>query len=79
MTVGGSGDTLSGVTAALLSKVDSPFSASIRIYFTGKAASMAYKNIGLHMVATDIIDKLPEAVKPFDKLKDLDNMESKYM
>lgn len=69
MTVGGIGDVLSGVTAALHAKMDSPFNASVLgVYFVGQSSDIAYKNTGLHMVATDVIDKLPEAMKPFDKV-----------
>jgi NAD(P)H-hydrate epimerase len=67
MTVGGTGDTLSGITAALSSKIESPFYASIlAVYFSGKASDIAYSNMGLHLAATDIIEKLPDAMKPFD-------------
>jgi ADP-dependent NAD(P)H-hydrate dehydratase len=69
MTVGGTGDVLSGLTAGLLTKLK-PFDASILgLYFNGLAASLAYKRVGLHLVATDLIDELPNAMKPFDKIK----------
>ena len=59
MTVGGTGDVLAGLTAGLLTKLK-PFDASILgIYFNGLAASLAYKQVGLHMVATDLIEYLP--------------------
>jgi len=68
MTVGGSGDVLSGLTAGLLTKLK-PFYASILgLYFNGLAASLAYKQVGLHMVATDLIEHLPNAMKTFDKI-----------
>ncbi|MGB8023161.1 MAG: NAD(P)H-hydrate dehydratase [Nitrososphaeraceae archaeon] len=68
MTVGGTGDVLSGLTAGLLTKLK-PFYASILgLYFNGLAASLAYKQVGLHMVATDLIEHLPNAMKTFDKI-----------
>ena len=69
MTVGGSGDVLSGLTAGLLTKM-LPFDASILgIYFNGIAAKLAYEKVGLHMVATDLVEHLPRAMKPFDLIK----------
>lgn len=66
MTVGGTGDILSGLAAGFLSK-SKPFEASLLgVYFNGVAASMAYRRLGLHVVATDIIDELPNALKDFD-------------
>jgi ADP-dependent NAD(P)H-hydrate dehydratase len=68
MTVGGCGDVLSGVVAGLLTKISDAFSASITgVYLTGMAGDLAYKRVGLHMVATDLIEQLPKAMKPFDK------------
>ena len=72
MTVGGMGDVLSGLTAGLLTKYSS-FNASILgVFLNGVAASLAYERVGLHMVATDVIEDLPNAMKPFDVIKDQD-------
>jgi ADP-dependent NAD(P)H-hydrate dehydratase len=69
MTVGGCGDVLSGVVAGLFSKISDAFSASIMgVYLTGIAGHLAYQRVGLHMVATDLIEQLPTAMKPFDKI-----------
>jgi NAD(P)H-hydrate epimerase len=69
MTVGGCGDVLSGVVAGLLTKMQDNFSASIAgVYLCGIAGSLAYQRVGLHMVATDLIEELPNAMKPFDKI-----------
>jgi ADP-dependent NAD(P)H-hydrate dehydratase len=72
MNVGGSGDVLSGVIATLLAKVkDDPFAASIlAVYLNGIAAGSAYKRVGLHMVATDLIEELANAMKPYDLVKE---------
>jgi ADP-dependent NAD(P)H-hydrate dehydratase len=70
MTVGGTGDVLSGLTAGLLTKLK-PFDASISgVYFNGAAGNLAYRRVGLHLVATDLIEDLPTAMKPFDILKE---------
>lgn len=69
MTVGGTGDVLAGLVAALYSRMNSPFDASaLAVYFNGAAATIATEQIGFHMVATDLIENLPKAIKPFDKL-----------
>jgi NAD(P)H-hydrate repair Nnr-like enzyme with NAD(P)H-hydrate dehydratase domain len=38
------------------------------VYFNGVAAQLAYKQVGLHMVATDLIEYLPKVMMPFDKI-----------
>src|ERR671926_1512491 len=69
MTVGGTGDVLSGLTAGFLTKVK-PFDASILgVYFNGLAGNLVYRRLGLHMVATDLIELLPKAIRSFDLIK----------
>jgi ADP-dependent NAD(P)H-hydrate dehydratase len=69
MTVGGTGDVLSGLVGGLLTKLD-PFLASITgVYLNGLAALQASKRLGLHLLATDLIDNLPYVMKKFDKIK----------
>jgi ADP-dependent NAD(P)H-hydrate dehydratase len=69
MTVGGTGDVLSGLAAALLAKME-PFDAAIvAIYVNGLAGTLAFKQAGLHIIATDLIDNLPLAMKQFDKVR----------
>ncbi len=69
MTVGGMGDILSGLTAGLLTKYNSLNASILGVYLNGVAASLAYKRVGLHMLATDVIEDLPKAMKPFDLIK----------
>ncbi|MGA7009908.1 MAG: hypothetical protein WB612_09235 [Nitrososphaeraceae archaeon] len=48
-----------------------PFDASaLAVYFNGIAACLAFEQIGLHLVATDLVERLPEAMKPFDSITD---------
>jgi NAD(P)H-hydrate epimerase len=69
MTVGGTGDVLSGLSAALLAKMK-PFDAAIvAIYVNGLAGTLAFKQAGLHIIATDLIDNLPLVMKQFDKVR----------
>jgi len=70
MTVGGTGDVLSGVVAAMLCKNKDPVkAASAAAFVNGKAGYLAQKKYGLHIVATDLLDFIPSAMKPFDKVK----------
>jgi ADP-dependent NAD(P)H-hydrate dehydratase len=71
MTVGGTGDVLSGLTAGLLARM-TPFEAAVvAVYVNGIAGALAFKQVGLHMIATDLIDKLPMAMKRFDKIGEI--------
>lgn len=70
MTVGGTGDVLSGLTAGLLAKGMKPFDASlVAVYLNGLAGDLAFKRLGLHIIATDLIDNLPDVMKPFDNIQ----------
>ncbi|MBI0583578.1 MAG: NAD(P)H-hydrate dehydratase [Methanomassiliicoccus sp.] len=64
MSVGGTGDTLAGEVAALLSKHVSPFNAArIAAYSNGAAGDLAFDRIGYSLMATDVIDNLPEVLR----------------
>lgn len=68
MTVGGTGDVLSGVAAGLLCKVE-PFEASLlAVYFNGLAGNLSFNRVGLHMTSTDLLEDLPNAMKRFDEI-----------
>ena len=70
MTVGGTGDVLSGIIAGLLSRNrNSLESSATAAYLNGLAGKFVQGKIGIHMVATDLIDALPYVSKPFDKVK----------
>lgn len=69
MTVGGTGDVLSGLVAGLLSKNRNPIeSASAASYVNGMAGKLAQKKHGFHILATDLIDNVSSVMKPFDKV-----------
>lgn len=64
MSVGGTGDTLAGEVAALLTKHVSPFNAArIAAYSNGAAGDLAFDRIGYSLMATDVIDNLPEVIR----------------
>lgn len=70
MTVGGTGDVLSGVVASMLSKNKNPVeAASAAVFVNGKAGILAQKKFGLHIMASDLLDFIPYAMKSFDKVK----------
>lgn len=69
MTVGGTGDVLSGLVAAILAKNRNGLeSAAAASFVNGLAGIQAQKKNGLHIVATDLIDFIPSVMKPFDKV-----------
>ena len=70
MTVGGTGDVLSGITASMLSQNRDVIEAAASAAFVnGQAGKIVQKNLGMHMVATDLIDVLPLISKTFDRIK----------
>jgi ADP-dependent NAD(P)H-hydrate dehydratase len=69
MTVGGTGDVLSGLVAGILSKNRNPLeSASAASFINGLAGKSAQKKYGLHITSMDLLDELPFVMKPFDKI-----------
>lgn len=69
MTVGGTGDVLSGLVAGLLSKNRNPIeSAAAASYVNGMAGKLAQKKYGFHILATDLIDNISSTMKTFDKV-----------
>jgi ADP-dependent NAD(P)H-hydrate dehydratase len=70
MTVGGTGDVLTGVTSGLAAKGMGRFEAACcAAYINGLAGAEAAKELGLHIVASDVVDWIPKAMKRFDKLE----------
>jgi NAD(P)H-hydrate epimerase len=60
MTVGGTGDVLSGIVGALISQGHDPFLASCAgAFVNGAAGDFVSAEKGHHMVATDLIEKIP--------------------
>ena len=65
MASGGVGDVLTGIIAAFVAQGADNFNASVLgVYFHGLAGDLALKDKGpLGLIATDLLDKLPEALK----------------
>ena len=69
MTVGGTGDVLSGLVAGLLSTNRNPLeSAAAASYICGLAGKEVQEKLGLHITSMDLIDSIPSVMKPFDKI-----------
>ncbi|WP_449462419.1 NAD(P)H-hydrate dehydratase [Tardisphaera miroshnichenkoae] len=66
MAVGGVGDVLSGVIGAFLSWKNEPFRAACAGSFvTGVAGDIAASKKGYHLLATDVIDSIPDAFSKY--------------
>ncbi len=64
MSKGGMGDTLAGIAGALLARnIDLFTAACASAYINGKAGELAIKKFGESSLATDLIEKIPEAIK----------------
>ncbi|VVB84790.1 ADP-dependent (S)-NAD(P)H-hydrate dehydratase [uncultured archaeon] len=67
MATGGTGDVLSGIAGACLAQGTDTFNAaSAGAFIHGKAGNLAYEEKGFHIVASDLLDKIPVILKHFD-------------
>jgi NAD(P)H-hydrate epimerase len=63
MSVGGTGDVLSGIVAALQARGQGAFrAASAAAFVSGSAGELAFNELGDHIMATDCIDRIPSAM-----------------
>ena len=64
MSKGGTGDTLAGICGALLARgVDLFTAAQAGAYINGLAGELAVKKFGESLMATDLIEAIPEVIK----------------
>jgi len=64
MTVGGTGDTLTGICGCFLSQgIETLLVGSAAAYINGKAGELAKKKFNSGLLATDIIECIPQAIK----------------
>ena len=69
MTVGGTGDVLSGLVAGFLSKNRNTLeSAAAASFINGLAGKATQKKLGLHITSMDLLDEIPLVMKPFDRI-----------
>jgi len=71
MTVGGTGDVLSGVIAAFLAHGADPFEAAVAgAFINGAAGDFVASEKGYHMVPTDLLEWIPRVIDdPMSHLK----------
>ena len=66
MTVGGTGDVLTGAVAGLLAQKASPFGAArIGAFMVGLAGDLAFEEKSYGLLATDVIDKIPFVLRRY--------------
>ena len=66
MTVGGTGDVLAGIVGGLLSKGLESFNAArVGAFLNGSAGNAAFEKKSYGLVATDIIDEIPNVLKEY--------------
>ncbi len=64
MTVGGTGDVLTGIAAALLARTSvASEAASAAAFVSGRAGEEAFKKLGDHITATDCIENIPVVMR----------------
>ena len=69
MTVGGTGDVLTGVTAGLVARgVDLFDAACAAAFVNGEAGAEAAREFGLHITASDVANRIANAMKKYDRL-----------
>ncbi|MFB6234026.1 MAG: NAD(P)H-hydrate dehydratase [Halopenitus sp.] len=66
MTVGGTGDVLAGAVGALATTNAPLDAAAIGAYANGRAGDAAAEDLGDGLVATDLIDRLPQGLRTHD-------------
>ncbi len=63
MTVGGTGDVLTGIVASLMSKGASPFDAArLGAYINGSAGDISFETKSYGLLATDVIEDIPSVL-----------------
>ena len=63
MTVGGTGDVLAGTVGALAAMGEPFQAAAVGAYINGVAGDLVAEERGYGLVATDLIDRIPEAMR----------------
>ena len=71
MTVGGTGDTLSGIVGGFMAQGTDPFEAAVAgAFINGAAGDFVFDEKGYHMLPTDIIEFIPHVIEnPMSHLK----------
>lgn len=70
MTVGGTGDVLAGIAGAMLCRNRPLDAACVAAFLNGAAGDMVLEDKGYGMLATDVINMIPYAVKKYRRSPD---------
>ncbi|MEM0293901.1 MAG: NAD(P)H-hydrate dehydratase [Saccharolobus sp.] len=63
MTVGGTGDTLTGIVGTLMAQKIDPFKAAyIGVFINSLAGTLAYNRLGTHLTPSDIVNEIPNVI-----------------
>ncbi len=66
MTVGGTGDVLTGIVASLIAQKATPFGAArIGAFTAGVAGNLAFEEKSYGLLATDVIEKIPLVLRRY--------------
>jgi NAD(P)H-hydrate epimerase len=66
MTVGGTGDVLTGVVAGMIAQKAKPFAAArIGAFVTGVAGNLAFEERSYGLLASDLIEKIPFVLRRY--------------
>jgi NAD(P)H-hydrate epimerase len=66
MTVGGTGDVLTGVIAGIMAQGATPFAAArVGTFAAGVAGDLAFEEKSFGLLATDVIDKVPFVIRRY--------------
>jgi NAD(P)H-hydrate epimerase len=63
MTVGGTGDVLAGIAAAFYARTSALLAASAAAFVNGRAGDLVYLEKGFGMLATDVVEMIPQAMR----------------
>jgi NAD(P)H-hydrate epimerase len=63
MTVGGTGDVLAGIVAAFYARTSALRAASAAAFVNGRAGDLVYLEKGFGMLATDLVESIPQAMR----------------
>lgn len=63
MTVGGTGDVLAGLTGSLFSRNPAFLAAACAAHINGAAGDLAFEKAGNGLLATDVLENIPEIIK----------------
>jgi len=80
MAVGGTGDVLTGIVGAFLSWGVSPFRAAVSgAFVNGVAGDLACVEKGYQLLASDLVEKIPDIMQPFEYWRELYKSNLKWL